>query len=96
MSPGALYQIQMILQRMGYTQVICNGYYDGFTRNAVIDFQQRNYMMDDGELQPNTVQALYHALKPVEAIKPQVVNGSYESPSIPSYPLNRPMGVQGD
>lgn len=96
MSPGALYQIQMILQRIGYTQVICNGQYDAFTRSAVIDFQQRNRMTDDGELGPNTIQALYYALKPVEAVKPQVVSGSYESSSAPSYPLNRPIGVRGD
>lgn len=92
MSPQHLYDIQMILQRMGY-QVICNGRYDNFTRNAVIDFQQRNKMMDDGELGPNTIQALYGAVQPVQAVKPQVVNGSYESPSAPSFPLSRPKGV---
>lgn len=93
MIPAQIAQIQEMLQQMGY-QVAANGYYDAYTRNAVIDFQQRNRMMDDGELQPNTIQAIIDAVRPVGMMKPSVVTGSYEAVSAPTFPLNKPKGVR--
>ena len=95
MSPAQIAEIQQMLRAMGYIEVAPNGYYDSFTRNAVIDFQQRNNMVDDGILQPNTIQAIMFAIQPVMMAKPAVVTGSYESVSAPSFPLNKPKGVRG-
>ena len=95
MHPQEIANIQYILQMIGYSKVIVSGQYDDRTYRAVMDFQRRNNMMDDGELNPNTAQALYGSVQRVTGVKPQVVTGSYETPSAPSYPLRKPIGVRG-
>jgi len=93
MSPAQLIIVQRMLNKLGY-RVPVSGYYDEFTRGAVISIQQQLHITDDGELSPNTLQAIMEAQKPVRMAKPQVVAGSFSAVDAPTSMLPKPWRIQ--
>jgi peptidoglycan hydrolase-like protein with peptidoglycan-binding domain len=92
MTPQNIYTIQNMLIQMGY-RVPLSARLDDPTVNAIIQFQMRLKITPDGELNPNTIQAIIESVNPVRMARPQVVEGAYSADSAPTHFLPKPSGV---